>query len=74
MGIPDVSDRAVLSIVSVEAAISFKGCLLSTRSVVGYILAYLTYLPVIWHHNKTRKVDPDRLSPESRLWWLLYRE
>ncbi|ERF70933.1 hypothetical protein EPUS_06718 [Endocarpon pusillum Z07020] len=45
-------------------------CFLS--SVVGYILSYLTYLPVIWHHNKTRKVDPDRLSPESRLWWLLY--
>ncbi|KAH8601750.1 putative MFS transporter [Bisporella sp. PMI_857] len=41
-------------------------------SVVAYIISYLTYLPVIWHHNKTRKIDPDRLSPESRLWWLLF--
>ncbi|RYP05395.1 hypothetical protein DL764_003820 [Monosporascus ibericus] len=41
-------------------------------SIVAYIISYLTYLPVIWHHNKTRKIDPDRLSPESRLWWLLF--
>lgn len=40
--------------------------------MIGYIIAYLTYLPVIYHHNQTRKKDPDRLSPESRLWWLLY--
>lgn len=45
-------------------------CFLS--SIVGYIISYLTYLPVIWHHNKTRKVNPDQLSPESRLWWLLF--
>ncbi|KAK7996017.1 MFS general substrate transporter [Apiospora marii] len=32
-------------------------------TIVAYIIAYLTYLPVIWHHNKTRK---------SRLWWLLW--
>ena len=44
------------------------------RSVIGYIIAYLTFLPVIWHHNKVRKVDPDKLSPESRLWWLLWRK
>ncbi|RYO84001.1 hypothetical protein DL762_005871 [Monosporascus cannonballus] len=36
-------------------------------SIVAYTISYLTYLPVIWHHNKTRKIDPDRLSPESRL-------
>ncbi|RYP58767.1 hypothetical protein DL770_010361 [Monosporascus sp. CRB-9-2] len=41
-------------------------------SIIAYIISYLTYLPVIWHHNKTRKIDPDRLSPESRLWWLLF--
>lgn len=45
-------------------------CFLS--SVIGYIISYLTYLPVIWHHNKTRKANPDLLSPETRLWWLLY--
>jgi hypothetical protein len=42
------------------------------RSVIGYIISYLTYLPVIHHHNKTRRRDPNALSPESRLWWLLY--
>lgn len=45
-------------------------CFLS--SIIGYIISYFTFLPVIWHHNKTRKVDPDKLSPESRLWWLLF--
>ncbi|KAJ9650450.1 hypothetical protein H2198_010243 [Neophaeococcomyces mojaviensis] len=41
-------------------------------SIIGYILSYLSYLPVIWHHNQTRKKDPDQLSPETRLWWLLF--
>ncbi|KAH0831446.1 putative MFS multidrug transporter [Fonsecaea pedrosoi] len=41
-------------------------------SLVGYVLAYLTYLPVIRHHNKIRADDPNKLSPESRLWWLLF--
>lgn len=45
-------------------------CFLS--SIIGYVISYLTFLPVIWHHNKTRKVNPDQLSPESRLWWLLF--
>lgn len=44
------------------------------RSLVGYLLAYATYLPVIRHHNKIRAEDPDKLSPESRLWWLLFRK
>lgn len=43
-------------------------------SIIGYIISYFTFLPVIWHHNKTRKIDPDKLSPESRLWWLLWRK
>ncbi|EHY59688.1 hypothetical protein HRR83_001038 [Exophiala dermatitidis] len=41
-------------------------------SLIGYVLAYFTYLPVIHHHNKIRANDPDKLSPESRLWWLLF--
>ncbi|EXJ88400.1 hypothetical protein A1O1_05330 [Capronia coronata CBS 617.96] len=41
-------------------------------SLIGYLLAYFTYLPVIRHHNKIRANDPDKLSPESRLWWLLF--
>jgi hypothetical protein len=43
-------------------------------SLIAYIISYCTYLPVIHHHNKTRKVDPDKLTPESRLWWLLFRK
>jgi hypothetical protein len=49
-----------------------KHHLIVSSSIIGYIISYFTYLPVIWHHNKTRKIDPDRLSPESRLWWLLF--
>ncbi|KAF1816949.1 MFS general substrate transporter [Eremomyces bilateralis CBS 781.70] len=45
-------------------------CFLS--SLVGYFIAYLCYLPVIWHHNKKRAHDPDSMSPESRLWFLLF--
>lgn len=43
-------------------------------SLIGYLLAYFSYLPVIWHHNQIRRKDPDKLAPESRLWWLLFRE
>ncbi|KAF2490153.1 MFS general substrate transporter [Lophium mytilinum] len=40
--------------------------------LVGYILAYLSYLPSIHHFRKIRRRDPDRLKPEVRLWWLLF--
>ena len=50
-----------------------KSLTVKPRSLIGYVLAYLTYLPVIRHHNKIRAEDPEKLSPESRLWWLLFR-
>ncbi|KAF2843121.1 MFS general substrate transporter [Patellaria atrata CBS 101060] len=40
--------------------------------LIGYILAYLSYLPSIHRFRGIRRKDPDRLEPEVRLWWLLY--
>ncbi|KAI0319636.1 major facilitator superfamily domain-containing protein [Amylostereum chailletii] len=39
---------------------------------IGYVIAYLSFLPVIRKQMRIRKQDPDALSPESRLWWLLF--
>ena len=39
---------------------------------IGYFIAYFSFLPVIRRHTQQRKKDPDSLTPESRLWWLLY--
>lgn len=75
MGLPDLSGWSLLFIVSLcSLLITFEmfSLTVAPSSLIGYIIAYFTYLPVIWHHNKTRKKNPDLLSPESRLWWLLY--
>jgi len=40
--------------------------------LIGYIIAYLSYLPSIHRFRGIRRKDPDRLKPEARLWWLLY--
>jgi len=40
--------------------------------LVGYILAYLSYLPSIHRFRGIRRKDPGRLKPEARLWWLLF--
>ncbi|QKX59437.1 uncharacterized protein TRUGW13939_06571 [Talaromyces rugulosus] len=40
--------------------------------VVGYGIAYASFLPWIHRHTKIRKRDPTALQPESRLYWLLY--
>ncbi|OJJ49495.1 hypothetical protein ASPZODRAFT_60078 [Penicilliopsis zonata CBS 506.65] len=40
--------------------------------LVGYIIAYFTFLPWIYHHDRVRERDPDGLQPEARLYWLLY--
>lgn len=61
----------MLSLVSNDAA-CLPEIANNSSSIIGYIISYFTFLPVIWHHNKTRKIDPDKLSPESRLWWLLF--
>ena len=40
--------------------------------VIGYIVAYLIYLPMLRRHQQIRDRDPHRLQPESRLLWLTY--
>ncbi|ROV90003.1 hypothetical protein VPNG_10002 [Cytospora leucostoma] len=41
--------------------------------LVGYILAYLSFLPSIhMFRQRRRKHGPDSVSPEARLWWLRY--
>ena len=40
--------------------------------IVGYVIAYLSFLPWIYKHTKIRKRDPYALQPESRLYWLLW--
>ena len=42
--------------------------------LVGYIIAWLSFYPVIWRNMAERKAKPDdeRAQYESRLWWLLY--
>ena len=41
---------------------------------VGYIIAWISFLPVIKRNIRMRKENPDdeRIQYESRLWWLLY--
>ena len=41
--------------------------------IVGYVIAALSYIVIpIRRDNKLRKRHSERLSPESRLWWLLF--
>jgi hypothetical protein len=47
-----------------------RDCL--SRILVGYGIAYASYLPWIHKDSRIRRQDPDALRPESRLYWLLY--
>ena len=40
--------------------------------LLGYILAYSSFLPFIHRDRQIRRKDPDALQPERRLYWLLY--
>lgn len=40
--------------------------------LIGYCVAYFSFFPVISRQDKVRRRDPARLTPESRLWWLLF--
>ena len=43
------------------------------RLLVGYIIAYLSFLPSIHKFRKRRREHgSDSVSPEARLWWLRY--
>lgn len=37
----------------------------------SYVLAYLSFFPVVCRHERRRR-NGEQLSPESRLWWLLF--
>lgn len=39
---------------------------------IGYLMAYLIFMPRFYWEKKRRVRDPDALSPESRLWLLLW--
>jgi len=43
------------------------------RIIVGYLVCYLLFLPMIRRHMGIRKRDPSKLQPEARLWLLLFR-
>jgi len=40
--------------------------------LVGYALSYLSYLPVIHRFRRKRRKDPEKVTPEARIWWLLF--
>ncbi|KAL8732370.1 MAG: hypothetical protein Q9166_002768 [cf. Caloplaca sp. 2 TL-2023] len=40
--------------------------------LVGYLLAYLSWFPTIWHQTQARKKNPAAIKPEARLYWLLW--
>jgi len=41
--------------------------------LVGYVIAYASFLPVFYHDNRNRRrFGSDVYAPERRLWWLLY--
>lgn len=45
----------------------------SARLLIGYFLAYLSFLPSIhMFRQKRRKNGSESVPPEARLWWLLY--
>ncbi|WFD00020.1 hypothetical protein MYAM1_002766 [Malassezia yamatoensis] len=39
---------------------------------IGYIIAFFSFFPSIHSQRQVRRRDPDLLTPESRLWWLLF--
>lgn len=43
--------------------------------IIGYVIAALSYyiFPIRMHSKLRRQGRGNELSPESRLWWLLYR-
>ncbi|CAN9322945.1 unnamed protein product [Alternaria alternata] len=51
---------------TVGAGLAFIPILLS------YFLAYASYMPSIIKFRKKRRVNPDSVAPEARLWWLLF--
>lgn len=42
------------------------------RILLGYFIAYITYIPPIMKFRKQQRRDPEGTQPEARLWWLLW--
>jgi len=40
--------------------------------LVGYIIAYASFIPWIWVQRNQLRKDPNSLQPEARLFWLLF--
>lgn len=40
--------------------------------MIGYFLAWFSFLPWIHRHCRVLERDPDALQPEVRLYWLLW--
>ncbi|WFD20859.1 hypothetical protein MCAP1_003113 [Malassezia caprae] len=39
---------------------------------IGYIVAFFSFFPTIMHQRKMRRAAPEKVTPEDRLWWLLF--
>ena len=42
--------------------------------LIGYIVAWASYAIPIERQKRMRCKTPDKVTPESRLWWVLYGE
>ena len=42
------------------------------RIAVGYVIAYISFIPFIWKQRNQLRKDPHSLQPEARLYWLLF--
>lgn len=45
---------------------------LPPRIGIGYIIAYISFIPFIWKQRNQLRKDPHSLQPEARLYWLLF--
>lgn len=41
-------------------------------TLIGYFLAYISYMPSIIRFRRKRKQNLGSVAPEARLWWLLF--
>lgn len=40
--------------------------------LVGYLIAYMSWFPTIRRQRQAREKNPDKVTPEDRLYWLLW--
>ncbi|CCU99090.1 unnamed protein product [Malassezia sympodialis ATCC 42132] len=39
---------------------------------IGYIVSFFSFFPTIMHQRHMRRAAPEKITPEARLWWLLF--